>query len=64
MDGTPLRAIVTGSAGGLGAAVAERLVTDGGRVVLLDLAEEVAVEQNGHAADLQRFDESSDVTAA
>ena len=66
MDGTPLRAIVTGSAGGLGAAVAERLVTDGGRVVLLDLAEEVlrTAARLGPAARGIRADISDETSVA
>lgn len=55
MDGLAgLRTLVTGAAGGIGQAVVERLVADGGRVAAADLA---APEEAGAAAAL-----SADVT--
>lgn len=45
MNPETVKAIVTGGASGLGLAVAERLIRDGGRVQLLDLN-----ESKGHAA--------------
>lgn len=69
MDVHGTSALVTGGAGGLGAATARRLVADGARVVLADLADEKAgalAAELGDAAVYVRTDvtDERDVQAA
>ena len=44
MQPDSIRAIVTGGVSGLGFAVAQRLVTDGGKVALLDVNDDKGAE--------------------
>lgn len=69
MEANQINAIVTGGASGLGFAVAERVVADGGTVVLLDIDDAkgaAAAERLGAAASYRRCDVSdeADVAAA
>src|SRR3954451_8426368 len=62
MDLTGAAAIVTGGAGGFGAAPTRRLVKAGGKVLIADLAEERAQELVGELGDSVRF-HRTDVTS-
>jgi NAD(P)-dependent dehydrogenase (short-subunit alcohol dehydrogenase family) len=69
MEAREIKAVVTGGASGLGFAVAERLVEDGGRVVLLDIDDAkgaAAAARLGAAAAYRRCDvaDEADVQAA
>ncbi len=69
MEAIEIKAVVTGGASGLGHAVAERIVADGGAVVLLDIDDAkgaAAAERLGAAASYRRCDVSdeADVQAA
>jgi NAD(P)-dependent dehydrogenase (short-subunit alcohol dehydrogenase family) len=69
MEANEIKAVVTGGASGLGFAVAERIVGDGGSVVLLDIDDAkgaAAAERLGPAATYRRCDvaDEADVAAA
>lgn len=69
MESNQIKAVVTGGASGLGFAVAERIVADGGAVVLLDIDDAkgtAAAERLGAAAAYRRCDvaDESDVAGA
>ncbi len=51
MNTSEIRAIITGGVSGLGLAVAEHFVSLGGKVALLDVNEEKAIEAVGHLGD-------------
>ena len=67
MEANQIKAVVTGGASGLGFAVAERIVGDGGTVVLLDIDDakgEAAAERLGAAASYRRCDVSDEADVA
>lgn len=67
MEANLIKAVVTGGASGLGFAVAERIVGDGGTVVLLDIDDakgSAAAERLGTAASYRRCDVSDEADVA
>lgn len=67
MESNEIRAVVTGGASGLGYAVAERIVADGGTVVLLDINDEsgaAAAARLGKSASFRRCDVSDEADVA
>lgn len=67
MESNEIRAVVTGGASGLGYAVAERIVADGGTVVLLDINDEsgaAAAARLGKSASYRRCDVSDEADVA
>lgn len=67
MESKQIKAVVTGGASGLGFAVAERIVADGGAVVLLDIDDAkgtAAAERLGAAASYRRCDVADEADVA
>jgi NAD(P)-dependent dehydrogenase (short-subunit alcohol dehydrogenase family) len=65
MQPSELKAVVSGGASGLGLAVARRIVTEGGRVALLDVQEDAgrkSAAELGERASFQRCDVSDEAS--